>query len=256
MRIIFPAIVFILLLVSGCASGSGVYHTVGEGQTLYQIAKTYGVDVRYLARINGINDPTQLKSGSRLYIPDADRVLRVPATVGEKSPPAATSTRSTKPSATKPKPSVSTQQPSVPKPPPPTIQTKKPSVPAVEASLNFVWPLKGKIVKTFGDQGGKVQKGLEIAATPGTTILSAAAGQIIYSGDGLPGYGNLIIIKHSNSFFTVYGFNQRNLVVNGAFVSQGEKIALSGTPPGGGTPRLHFEIRQGKEAVNPIFYLP
>ena len=248
MRIIITALIFSVLLISGCASGSGVYHTVRDGQTLYQISKTYGVDVRYLARINGISDPTQLKSGTKLYIPDAKHALSVPSTVRGKS------TTTQAPRRTTP----SKKTPSINKSP--STARKSPATQAKpatqDAKLNFIWPLKGKIIKNFGDRGGKIQKGLEIAASPGSTVLSAAAGQIIYSGDGLPGYGNLIIIKHSNSYFTVYGFNQRNIVANGAFVSQGEKIALSGTPPGGGTPRLHFEVRQGKEAVNPIFYLP
>ena len=248
MRIIITALIFSVLLISGCASGSGVYHTVRDGQTLYQISKTYGVDVRYLARINGINDPTQLKSGTRLYIPDAEHALSVPSTVRGKT----TTTQSPSRTAPSRKSSISKKAPAATRSSSPSQQ--KPAT--QDAKLNFIWPLKGKIIKNFGDQGGKIQKGLEIAASPGSTVLSAAAGQIIYSGDGLPGYGNLIIIKHSNSYFTVYGFNQRNLVANGAFVSQGEKIALSGTPPGGGTPRLHFEVRQGKEAVNPIFYLP
>lgn len=79
---------------------------------------------------------------------------------------------------------------------------------------------------------------------------------MIYSGDGVKGYGHLIILQHENDLFTVYGFNQQNLVRLGDFVSQDEKIALSGVPPSGGQPRLHFEVRKGKVAVNPILYLP
>jgi lipoprotein NlpD len=97
---------------------------------------------------------------------------------------------------------------------------------------------------------------VEIGVPEETPIQAAAAGQVTYSGDGIRGYGNLIIIRHDDSFFTVYGFNRKNLVASGAFVNQGEKIALSGCPPSGGKPRLHFEIRQGKAPVNPIFYLP
>jgi lipoprotein NlpD len=97
---------------------------------------------------------------------------------------------------------------------------------------------------------------VEISAVSGTPVLSAAAGRVIYSGDGIRTYGNLIILRHDNDFFTVYGFNQKNIVDAGTFVSKGERIALSGAPPAGGKPRLYFEIRRGKEPVDPIFYLP
>ena len=99
-------------------------------------------------------------------------------------------------------------------------------------------------------------RGFEIEAEPGTPVLAAAAGKVIYSGDGVKGYGHLIIVQHKNDFYTVYGFNSRNLVKQGDFVSQGEQIAVSGTPPGGGEARLHFEVRKKKVAVNPILYLP
>lgn len=99
-------------------------------------------------------------------------------------------------------------------------------------------------------------RGIEIAAQPGTAVLAAEAGRVIYSGDGVSGYGHLVILQHDNQLFTVYGFNQRNLVNQGAFVSRGDRIALSGTPPAGGQPRLHFEVRSGKEPVNPQLYLP
>ncbi|WP_225911698.1 murein hydrolase activator EnvC family protein [Desulfuromonas versatilis] len=101
-----------------------------------------------------------------------------------------------------------------------------------------------------------MSKGIEIAAAPGSAVQSSAAGQVIYSGNGVKGFGNLIILKHDDSFYTVYGYNQSNLVKAGTFVGQGQKIALSGRPPSGGNPRLHFEIRHGKQAVDPIFYLP
>ena len=87
-------------------------------------------------------------------------------------------------------------------------------------------------------------------------MVAAAAGKVIYSGDGVSGYGHLIILQHRDDLFTVYGFNQSNRVRQGDYVGQGEKIALSGTPPSGGSARLHFEVRQGKQAVDPLLYLP
>ncbi|NIP49282.1 MAG: M23 family metallopeptidase, partial [Gammaproteobacteria bacterium] len=87
-------------------------------------------------------------------------------------------------------------------------------------------------------------------------VKAAASGKVIYSGNAIPGYGNLIILEHSNNFFSVYGFNDKNLVKMDDFVGQGDRIALSGLPPNGQSARLYFEIRKGKTAVNPILYLP
>jgi len=236
----------LLLLSLLCSCYAGIYHTVKPGQNLYRISKTYGVNESYLARINGISDPTRLPVGTRLYIPGATRALSVPVL-----------TRSENLSLPK-VPSVVVEQ-RVPKsksarPNPPPLK-KTPPKKATETNLH--WPLRGKIVRSFiaaEKTGGG--KGIEIAVRSGSTVTAAAAGKVIYSGDGVKGYGHLIILQHENDLFTVYGFNQQNLVQNGDFVSQGEKIALTGTPPSGGQPRMHFEVRQGKVAVNPILYLP
>ena len=99
-------------------------------------------------------------------------------------------------------------------------------------------------------------RGIEIAVREGSDVAAAEAGRVIYSGDGVNGYGFLVILQHEHEMFTVYGFNQRNLVAQGAFVSRGQKIALSGVPPAGGEARLHFEVRRGKDPVNPLLYLP
>jgi len=247
----------VLLLLGGCASSRGVYHTVGSGETLYRIGRTYGVDARYLARINRIDDPTVLRAGSRLFIPGVDHVRKVPP-VAVPAVPSRTAVISQAP-AKKP---VATSRPvtsgktaalpqSAAKSP---VQT--PAKPVASIKGKFAWPLKGEIIRRFGDKGEIPCRGLEIAAASGSPVLSAAAGRVIYSGDGIRSYGNLIILKHDESLFSVYGFNKKNMVTTGAFVGRGERIALSGTPPSGGKPRLYFEIRQGKEPVNPIFYLP
>lgn len=246
---LFPSVVLLALLVllnNGCETG--IYHTVKPGQTLYRISRTYGVDENYLARVNQVPDPTQLKSGTRLYIPGAERVLHVPV-VAAANPPAPVVRVTQKPVV------LSTQRPSV-QTSPPVPAAPQPTTSAVGVK-KLKWPLRGKIVRSFSREakagGGK---GIEIAVRSGSDVTAAAAGKVIYSGDGVNGYGFLIILQHENDLFTVYGFNQRNIVKQGDFVSQGEKIALSGVPPAGGQPRLHFEVRQGKQAVNPILYLP
>ncbi len=247
---------FLGLLLAGCQSG--VYHTVTKGQTLYRISRTYQVNETYLARVNGISDPGQLRIGTRLFIPGATRQRRVPVVRPEVPRAIAVAPqRSPKPQVAKPRAPV--------RQPPPKSSTVPHRTPAVRVTKapqatnikKLQWPLRGKIVRTFSEQGkAGGGKGIEIAVRAGSDVSAAEAGKVIYSGDGVKGYGFLVILQHENDLFTVYGFNQRNLVRMGDYVSKGEKVALSGVPPGGGKPRLHFEVRKGKTAVNPILYLP
>ncbi|HEY5672629.1 MAG TPA: peptidoglycan DD-metalloendopeptidase family protein [Malonomonas sp.] len=238
-----PVLLILLLLV---ACGGGVYHTVKPGQNLYRISRAYNVDKNYLARVNGISDPSLIKVGTRLYIPGATKTKYVAPVKENVQPP---------PPAPKPAPVKRTKSVS-PAASPTRKTTAAPQVNATSIK-KLSWPLRGKIVRSFSTQaragGGK---GIEIAVRSGSPVLAAEAGKAIYSGDGVNGYGHLIILQHENELFTVYGFNQKNLVLQGDFVSQGEKIALSGTPPAGGQARLHFEVRRGKQAVDPILYLP
>lgn len=231
-----------------CACETGVYHTVKPGQTLYRISKTYHIDEDYLARVNRVRDPAQLKVGTRLYIPGAERVQNVPVI----RPNQKTNRKITPP--------VQKKQ-TVKQTAPPKKVIKKPVAPTTKTQSTSVkklsWPLDGKVVRSFSRQARSGSgKGIEIAAKSGSTVRAAEAGKVIYSGDGVSGYAYLVILQHENDLFTVYGFNRQNTVKQGDFVSKGERIALSGTPPSGGQPRLHFEVRKGKQAVNPILYLP
>ena len=251
----FLVVLLATILLTACSASGGVYHRVLPGQTLYSISRTYGIDERYLARINGINDPTQLQAGQQIYIPGADQKRRVPVTVASpEKRPDPTPTRIPKAVA----PATESRKP-IPKAAPeaPSPATRTVNGPPPISRGRFAWPLQGDLLKRFGSKsGGTLCKGLEIAATLGAPVRSAAAGKVIYSGDGISGYGNLIIVRHDNSFFTVYGYNQKNLVASGAFVSRGQQIARAGVPPKGGSPRLYFEIRYGKKPVDPTFYLP
>ena len=246
-------LILLMAIVLLAACHRGVYHTVEPGQTLFRISRTYGVDSDYLARINNISDPSQIRAGTRLFIPGAERQRTVAVVTPQ-------STSTTQPrSSPSPRTSSAPSSVPVPQPPPRTTTPPVPSPPvtATAPQKKFHWPLEGRILRQFSAsaQAG-AGRGIEIAAQPGTAVHAAEAGRVIYSGDGVSGYGHLVILQHDDQLFTVYGFNQRNLVSQGAFVSRGEKIALSGTPPSGGESRLHFEVRSGKEPVNPQLYLP
>lgn len=252
-----PILLTFIFFLSACAASAGVYHKVLPGQTLYSISRSYAVDENYLARINGISDPNRLKAGQQLYIPGADRQKQVPITVSSPAEPTRTVSPQRSPGTAAPaKATPDRSTTPVMTPPAPTARASSRAA-ATALRGRFDWPLRGKVVRSFGSKvDGALCKGLEISARPGEAVASAAAGKVIYSGDGISGYGNLIIVRHADSYFTVYGFNERNLVTSGAFVSKGEQIARAGTPPKGGTPRLYFEIRSGKQPVDPIFYLP
>jgi len=260
-RNLLLVLLLLMLALPSCVGSrsSGVYHTVSKGQTLYSISKTYDVDEQYLARINQISDPTRLRVGERIYIPGANQVLSVPVTVVPDivDPTPVKKQPLSQPSVSRPIVSKPASKPVIiaNKPPviPPVAPTSRPAATIDKGKL--IWPVRGSVVKKFDSRTGG-SKGVEIAIAADTPVASAAAGKVIYSGDGIAGYGNLIIIRHDDTMFTVYGYNRKNLVDVGAFVSKGEKIALAGAPPSGGKVRLYFEIRLGKKPVDPIIYLP
>lgn len=246
-------IVSIGLMLVACAS-NGVYHVIEPGQTLYRIAKTYEIDEAYLAKINKISNPTRLESGQRLYIPGATRTRKVIVDPPKAPPVPVVPPPSVKVTKNKPAPVVNKSKPVSKKAVP---VGKAEEIPGPRpAPGTFVWPVRGQLMTEFGAAEGKSSKGIEIAVPHGTPVTAAAAGKVIYSGSGIRGYGNLIILEHADNYFTVYGFNAKNLVAVNNFVGQGDRIALSGSPSGSKSPRLHFEIRKGKTAANPIFFLP
>lgn len=276
-RIILIAAFF---FVCACSLATeGIYHTVEKGQTLYRISRVYGIDERYLARVNGIDDPGKLEAGQLIYIPNASRAIPIssnttplPAIV-HSAPSHSASPQKPDPHGTragtgqaipaaivqkKLSKTKSLSSPSSVQPHYGSGASLSSNVPAVQKGERgrFAWPLRGRILKEFGKNGLQTCQGIEIAAPGGTPVLSSLAGTVTYSGNGIRGYGNLIIMKHENSFYTVYAFNKKNLVHSGARVAAGEKIAHSGNHPGGGQSCLHFEIRKGKTAVNPFLYLP
>jgi lipoprotein NlpD len=234
-----------LLLMAACAP-TGIYHTVQPGQTLYRIAKTYEIDEDRLASINHIKDPKQLRASQRLFIPGVTQLRKVPVTAKVR-----TARTSSPPPTTQKKTTTSSRKSSAKKT---TVTSTSRTVKPTKGL--FIWPLKGKLLNKFGKHGQNVYKGIEIGVPKGTSVVATASGKVIYSGNAISGYGNLVILEHSNSYFSVYGFNQKTLVKMHDHVGQGEKIALSGLPPNGESARLHFEIRKGKSAVNPILYLP
>ncbi|MCD6526393.1 MAG: M23 family metallopeptidase [Desulfuromonas sp.] len=242
---LFCLMLFTLWFVSGC-SPPGVRHIVQPGQTLYRISKTYQVPAEKIIAYNHIKNPAQIRVGEALLIPGATSTRTVPVV-----PPAqrtlTVQKKSTRLPPKKTKKIVKSK---------PVVKKRTSSVAVKPRKGALNWPVRGKVVKSFGVKNNVRNKGIEIAIKVGSPVRCAGAGQVIYSGSGIKGYGHLVIIKHSHDLYTVYGYNQANLVKSGTYVSGGQKIALSGVVPSGDYGGLHFEVRQGNKAVNPAFYLP
>ncbi len=137
----------------------------------------------------------------------------------------------------------------------PAAKAAKPdnTTPAVAVTQKFAWPARGKFISSFGDmKDGVANDGVNIALPEGSEVKAAADGTVIYSGNGLEGYGNLVIIKHEGGYYTSYGHNGKIIAAKGEKITKGQVIAQSGASGGVKTPQLHFSIRKGKEPQDPL----
>ena len=126
-----------------------------------------------------------------------------------------------------------------------------------QLTKHWAWPLKKLAVSShFGNRHGDFHDGLDLKANGGTPVFSVADGKVIYSADRISGYGRMVVVKHANDLSTVYAHNNKLLVKKGTFVKRGELIAMSGNTGRSSGPHLHFEVREGVKAVNPLYVLP
>ncbi len=215
------------------------HHLVAKGETLYSIAWRYNMDYRKLAASNGIPSDFKIYPGQRLNLTES---------VTPSAPAIPQRTKLTKVS---PKPSV-TQKPRSKKETP--LVAKPPTSSTKRNPRNWVWPAKGKLISGFQSNRG-LNKGIDIRGNLRDSVIAAAAGRVVYSGEGLRGYGKLVIVKHSDKYLSAYAHNHRILVDEGADVTQGQKIAEMGST-GTDSVKLHFEIRYDGKPINPLKYLP
>ncbi len=264
------AMVVIAWLVAGCASSpkggvqvvdrnnpsasgtqrqpttSGQYR-VQRGDTLYSIAFRFGWDWKALAARNSIPAPYVIRPGQviRFDGQTGSTPTRTVATAPTTSP----STRPVPPSSTaKTPPATSRPQPA------PSVSQPPPAPPAGRPVAGWAWPAGGPLIARFSSNGS-LNKGIDIGGELGQPVLAASDGSVVYAGSGLRGYGELVIIKHSDTYVSAYGHNRRLLVREGQQVKVGQTIAEMGST---GTDRvkLHFEIRRQGKPVDPLQYLP
>nr|WP_088190901.1 peptidoglycan DD-metalloendopeptidase family protein [Pseudomonas sp. A46] len=231
---------------------SGQYR-VQRGDTLYSIAFRFGWDWKALAARNGIGAPYVIRPG---------QIIRFDGQ-GQSRPTAiATAPVTRKPvtgSGVASRPAVQPQQPVVPPRSQPQAAVVQPPIATKNASgarsaSGWVWPATGPLIGRFSSNGS-LNKGIDIAGELGQPVLAASDGSVVYAGSGLRGYGELVIIKHSDTYVSAYGHNRRLLVREGQQVKVGQTIAEMGST---GTDRvkLHFEIRRQGKPVDPLQYLP
>ena len=202
--------------------------TVQRGQTLYRIASDNGIVASDLAAWNGIAPPYTIYPGQslKLYPPGGARSTGTTVATGRPATPASSTTTTVAPAAAAP----------------------------VKSDVNWRWPAEGQVVGRFV-AGDAANQGVDIAGNGGDAVRASADGVVVYSGAGLVGYGELIIVKHSEAWLSAYGHNRKRLVSEGQNVKAGQQIAEMGRS-GASRDMLHFEIRYNGKPVDPLSYLP
>ena len=249
-------------------------HTVSRGETLYQIAFRYGKDWKSVAAANGLRQPFTISPGQRLRVGPARSYTPSPSeprtteSIGLRTTvrPAGTAARpAPTPPAAAPRATPQTTPPAVasrpstpaasPAPRPSTTPATPAPVAKVPANVaGWNWPADGPLISRF-QSNGSLNKGIDIAGEMGQPVKAAANGAVVYAGRGLIGYGDMIIIKHDQTYLSAYAHNSRLLVKEGDQVKAGQTVAEMGSS---GTDRvkLHFEIRRQGKPVDPLSYLP
>lgn len=267
-------------------------YTVAGGDTLYGISRSFGVDMNALARVNKMGPPYTIYPGQKLILPGQVEAIAV-ASAPPPPPPQPAPSAGPRPASPplvadrQPQPQIEPGAPStppqvaeaprpaappapVPAPPPapapePQVAAKPPAAtpagttpgdPPPRSGNRFAWPLQGPIISRFGPAGaGLHNDGINIAVPVGTPVRAAENGVVVYAGNELKGFGNLLLLKHAGGWMTAYAHNSVLDVARGATVSRGQVIARSGSTGNVDRPQLHFEIRKGSKAVDPLKYM-
>ena len=230
----------------------GASTVVRQGETLYRIATRHGISPLDLAMWNRIAPPYTIYPGQRLRLtPPAPR--RDPPPAARPSTPPVAGPRPSTPSPARPQPPA-TRPPASTGGRPGNQTTPPPAPPAAAAAFAWRWPADGNLIGRFV-AGDPTRQGIGIAGAAGSPVRAAADGVVVYSGSGLVGYGELIIVKHDEQWLSAYGHNRARLVNEGQRVRAGEQIAEMGRS-GAARDMLHFEIRFNGRPQDPLAYLP
>lgn len=253
------SISFILLMLSACVSTNKHsapvvdldaayakqkgYYTVSAGETLYLISWRLDMNYEDLAKINHISSPYKLNVGEKIYLRGKKTVKLTP------DKPASVKSLQQKSIAVK-----STPTKIIPKHAA-SLNVKQEKTAATPIKFttvkHWIWPVKGTVIGRYS----QANKGINIAGKEGVNVVACAPGEVVYAGHGLRAYGNLLIIKHNDTYLSAYAHNENLIVKEGDYVKQGQVIAHLGST-GTTRPMLHFEIRKNGKPVDPLKYLP
>jgi lipoprotein NlpD len=235
-------------------SGKPGYYSVKSGDTLIRIGMDNGQSWRDIARWNNIENPNLIETGQVLRVTPPEEtgvvvrpvsstnVVTSPAPASAASAPAtATNTAAVRPPASAASPPNSS-----------TPANSLANTDSAEETVSFQWPTRGNVLAGFDEVKNK---GIDISGKAGDPVLAAADGKVVYAGSGLRGYGNLVILKHNNTYLTAYAHNQSLLVKEDQAIKRGQKIAEMGNSDADQV-KLHFEIRRQGKPVDPAKYLP
>ena len=222
-------------------AGKPGYYTVKPGDTLIRIGLETGQSWKDVARWNHLENADLIEIGQvlRVVSPTAAVAGAAPDSAGVVARPVITTV-------------VAPAAPSVTKPVAPVAASPAPAASSGEDDVAFIWPSSGTLLAGFDEARNK---GYDIGGKAGDPVMAAADGRVVYAGAGLRGYGNLIILKHNNTFLTAYAHNQSLLVKEDQAVRRGQKIAEMGSTDADRV-KLHFEIRRQGKPVDPVRYLP
>jgi murein DD-endopeptidase MepM/ murein hydrolase activator NlpD len=254
---------------------AGALHTVGSGETLYSLGRKYGVSPFAIAEANGLDRNKQLALGQEIKIPGGKKVKSVIAD----DTPVADAEPVIKPLPLKKKKAAlslaeeesqvadvpdADAEPAIGEAPKKVVAEAKPKLkedvmaeaPVSPSGLNLRWPLKGKVISGFGNKpGGLKNEGINISVPEGTSIRAADGGVVAYAGNELKGYGNLVLIRHPGGYVTAYAHAKELLVKRGDKVERGVVIGKAGQTGSVSSPQLHFEVRKGATALDPMKYM-
>lgn len=251
-------VLFLCLTLSGCAYDSFHYsnedpfdyrannakvqsvpnsgvHRVKSGETLFSIAFSYGLDYRQVADINGIDSPYVIYPNQKIRLSGAPKQRTATSSTSSK----ASSNVVTKSTTKKVNPSTN------------SVSTVR--IPDKKVS-DWRWPVSGSVIKSFSNAGVS-SKGIDIRGKDAEHVKAAADGVVVYAGNGLIGYGNLVIVKHNDVYLSAYAYNERILVKEKQTVRVGDSLAVIGGK-GSERPMLHFEVRRDGQPIDPLKVLP
>nr|WP_318761803.1 M23 family metallopeptidase [Aminobacter niigataensis] len=239
-------------------TGTGSSYKVAEGDTLNRIANKLGVTTAALKQANGLQDG-RIRIGQSLKVPGAATTTVAKAAPAAVDPVVTSSPAPAKPAVAATKP---TEAPTVAAYTPPKkdklVQQAEESAEAAPNATGIDrmrWPVRGRVVSSYGKGGGKSNDGIDISVPEGTPVKAAENGVVIYAGDGLKEFGNTVLVRHENGLVTVYGHASQLKVQRGQKVKRGDEIALSGMSGSTDAPKLHFEVRKNSTPVDPNGFL-